>query len=57
MINDITQTITHSTLRNICDCLAFVSQIEPKTIDEAINDEYWILIMQKELNQFERNQV
>ena len=35
----------------------FVSIIEPKNIDEAINDEHWIITMQDELNQFERNQV
>ena len=29
----------------------------PKKVDEALEDEYWIMSMQAELNQFERNQV
>ena len=37
--------------------MAFLSQIEPKNINEAIENESWILAMQEELNQFERNKV
>ena len=37
--------------------LAFLSQIEPKNLKEAEFDEFWILVMQEELVQFERNQV
>ena len=37
--------------------MTFLSQIEPKNINEAIEDESWILAMQEELNQFERNKV
>ena len=37
--------------------LAMISQIEPKTIDEAIVDESWIEAMKEELMQFERNEV
>ena len=48
---------TRSALRNIASNLTFLSQIEPKSIDEAIDDEDWILAMQEELNQFERNKV
>ena len=37
--------------------VAFVSQIEPKTINKAQKDENWLMAMQEELNQFERNQI
>ncbi|KAJ1689041.1 hypothetical protein LUZ63_013196 [Rhynchospora breviuscula] len=40
----------------ICHC-AFVSQLEPKSFKEANVDPNWIVAMQEELNQFERNQV
>ena len=42
-------------MRNVNNYLAFVSQIEPKSIDEAENDPHWILAMEEELNQFKRN--
>lgn len=35
----------------------FVSQIEPKKIDEAIVKEHRSLSMQQKLNQFERNNI
>lgn len=35
--------------------MAFVSQIEPSKIHEALDYEQWILYMQYELNQFEIN--
>ena len=37
--------------------LCFVSKIEPKNVNEAIDDEYWVNAMQEELVQFERNEV
>ena len=37
--------------------MAFVSQVEPSRIDDALEDEHWILAMQEELNKFERNKV
>ncbi|KAH9668296.1 hypothetical protein KPL70_021361 [Citrus sinensis] len=46
-----------SSLRNTCEHAAFNSQIEPKSFADAENDESWIMAMQEELNQFERNNV
>ena len=37
--------------------MTFVSLIEHKNLNKAIIDEHWIIAMQEELNQFERNQV
>jgi len=37
--------------------MAFVSQIEPKTVGEALENNNWINAMQEELNQFARNEV
>ncbi|MGH2313455.1 hypothetical protein, partial [Streptococcus uberis] len=41
---------TRNSLRNVCNYSAFLSQIEPKTIDDAIIDKYRIMAMQEELN-------
>ena len=48
---------TRSQVSNFCGFTALVSQIEPKTIKEAIVDKFWTLPMQDELNQFKRNEV
>ncbi|KAL2340625.1 hypothetical protein Fmac_008565 [Flemingia macrophylla] len=58
VIGDIEKEVsTRHSLNNFCKIMAFVSQIEPKTNEDAIQDEFWQLAMQEELNQFERNQV
>ena len=44
-------------MRNINNYLAFISEIESKNIKEAKSDPNWIIVMQEELNQFERNNV
>ena len=43
--------------REMIGNLCFVSKIEPKNVNEAIDDEYWVNAMQEELVQFERNEV
>jgi len=37
--------------------MAMISQLEPKSINEAIGDDSWIEAMKEELSQFERNKV
>ena len=46
---------TGSSFRNIYNNLAFISQIEPKNLNDAIVDENWVIAMQEKLNQLERN--
>ena len=42
---------------SLCDSFAFLSQIEPKSIQEALIDEHWMNAMHEGLNQFERSKV
>ena len=48
---------TRSSYKNICEYVAFLSQLEPKNVKEALNNDHWIIAMQEELNQFERGKV
>lgn len=58
IIGEITQDVsTRSFTRDIAYCVAFISQLEPKSIEETCSNNYWLDAMQKELNQFEQNQV
>ena len=58
ILGDLSQGVrTRFSLTNICNHLAFLSQIEPKRFQDVKNDEFWINAMQEELNQFERNEV
>ena len=43
----------HDMVRFVC----YTSFIEPKNVNEALLDEYWVKTMQKELEQFVRNDV
>ncbi|KAI4297566.1 hypothetical protein L6164_037451 [Bauhinia variegata] len=45
-----------STRNQVTDSL-FISLVVPKKIDEALKDKSWIMAMQEEVNQFERNEV
>ena len=48
---------TRRATQNECLYGCFLSQVEPKNVDEALLDPDWIVAMQEELNQFERNKV
>jgi len=37
--------------------IGLLSVIEPTTFDKALSDDEWLLVMQDELNQFQRNDV
>jgi len=37
--------------------MTFVSQVEPKSIEEALKDDKWVAAMHEELHQFIRNDV
>ena len=58
IIRDISQGVsTRLNLKDACLNMAFVSQIEPSKVDDALGDDQWMIAMQEELNQFERNKV
>jgi len=48
---------TRRSLNHFCEHMAFVSQVEPKIVTEALEDNNWINAMHEELNQFARNEV
>ena len=49
--------LTWFATRDLAANIAFVSLVEPKNNEEVSSDEYWIIAMQEELNQFVRNNV
>jgi hypothetical protein len=48
---------TRSRLSIFCEFYSFVTYLEPLRVEEALNDPDWIIAMQKELNNFTRNEV
>ena len=48
---------THSSISKFYRHTTFVSQVEPKSNEEALKDEKWVDAMHEELNQFARNDV
>jgi hypothetical protein len=48
---------TLSDLKNFSTFYLFVSSLEPIKVEQALEDPDWVVVMQKELNNFERNQV
>ena len=58
IIGDISRGVqTRSRLASFYEHFSFVSSIEPKKIDEALQDVDWANAMHEELNNFTRNQV
>jgi len=58
MIGNIEKGVsTTNSINNFSEMMVFVSQVEPKNMSEALQDNNWILAMQEELNQFTRNEV
>jgi hypothetical protein len=49
--------LTRSHLIIFCQYYSFVSPIEPVKVEKALEDKDWLVAMQEELNNFERNQV
>ena len=48
---------TRSTYREEIDYIAFVSQVEPHSLEETEIDPNWMMAMHEELNEFKRNNV
>ncbi|WJX25006.1 hypothetical protein P8452_14084 [Trifolium repens] len=48
---------TRSAYQQSDSLLGLISMIEPKNVDEALTNDGWIVAMQDELNQFQRNDV
>jgi len=57
ILGNISDNVRTRSQLDLFSCIAFTSIVEPKNIDEAIIDEFWLLAMQEELNQFTRNKV
>ena len=57
IISDIKQGVSTKRRIAFCEHVAFVSEIEHKNVNDALNDSNWIVVMQDELNQFTRNDV
>ena len=58
ILSDLTTGVqTRSKLKNFCAFYTFLSNIEPKIVDEALADSDWVSAMQEKLYQFERNKV
>jgi len=58
MISDVSKGVkTRFQTQNECSYLVFLSQIESKHIDDALEDELWLLAMHDELDDFDRNNI
>jgi len=57
IIGDIEQEVSTRRKLAFFQYVAFVSQIEPKNVNDVVCDSHWVVAMQDELNQFTRNDV
>jgi len=58
VIGDIEKGVsTRKSLNNFYETMTFVSQVELKNLNKALQNNNWILVMQEELNQFALNEV
>jgi hypothetical protein len=48
---------TRSCLVSFCEHYSFVSPLEPRRVEDALDDPNWMIAMQEELNNFTRNEV
>ena len=48
---------TRRATHNECNYSGFLSEMEPKKVEDALIDPDWVISMQDELNQFERQNV
>ena len=48
---------TRRATQNECHFSGFLSEMEPKKVEDALEDPDWVIAMQDELNQFERQKV
>nr|GEZ93642.1 retrovirus-related Pol polyprotein from transposon TNT 1-94 [Tanacetum cinerariifolium] len=57
VIGNLNQRTLRSQAQNKSNFFCFISTIEPKNVNEALEDKRWIVAMQEELNQFVTNDV
>ena len=58
ILGDVSKGVqTRSRVASFCEHYSFVSSLEPKNIDEALDDPDWMIAMHEELNNFIRNKV
>jgi hypothetical protein len=56
ILGDIEKWVTtKSRVTNFCEHYSFVSSFEPFIVEDALRDPDWVVTMQEELNNFNRN--
>jgi hypothetical protein len=58
ILGDIIKGVTtRSRIANFCEHYIFVSYIKPSRVEEALQDQDWMMAMKEEFNNFKRNEV